>query len=63
MIGKFFDHRPEMFKNEDLRKKKEATTYFCSRWSLEAYKLYEELKDDFIKEAEQYLEKKKQNRK
>lgn len=62
-IGKLFDNRPDMFKNEDLKKNRAEIPHFCSKWSLQLYEIYVDYKDEFVRQAQEYLNKKNQPKK
>ena len=50
-----------MFKNEDHREARANDKHFCGKYSLQVYKLYAELRDPFLSEAEEHLKRKKCN--
>lgn len=51
-----------MFQNEDHRKSRANDKYFCGKYSFQVYKLYAEVRVEFMSEAEQHLRRKKANR-
>ena len=49
-----------MFQNEDIRKEREMDKYFCSKFSLKIYRLFQELYEQFFEEAKRHFAKRKQ---
>lgn len=52
-----FDFNPDLFKNEDLKEARKNIKFYCSKFGLKVYKLFEEKKEEFIKMAEDYIAK------
>ena len=63
MIGGFFDLNPSMFKNEELRVRRENDKYFCGKYSYKVFQLFEENYEEVVQEAEKYLEAKNEAKK
>lgn len=59
MTGPLFDWKPEFFKNEDLKKRRDETKYFCCKYSIKIWHLFTKLAPGFLKTAEEHLEKKR----
>jgi len=56
----FFDVSPGLFKNEELDKSRLETKHYCGLFGYQVYEFFNEIKDDLLKSAEDYLKARKQ---
>lgn len=59
MTGPLFDMKKEFFKNEDLKKRRDEEKWFCGKYSIKIWRLFEKLSPDLLKKAEEHVEKKR----